>query len=275
MWRCLKVSRSGCYAWLNRESSKTARRKKELGALIEWIFHDSHGTYGYRRVHAALTRRGIQVHSDTVRLFMGTLGLEAARPRAKVRTTIPAADLDLRPDLVKRNLTATRPGMKWLGDITYIRTWEGFVYLATVLDCCTKKAIGYAMADHMRSSLVCDAIDMAARSCPHERGATVFHSDRGCQYTSEQFSRHLENYGILAPTDRTRICWDNARAESFNSILKNERVCQMVYPTQDKAIRDIASWIELEYNHKRLHLSLGYRTPNEIEEEHRRTRQAA
>ena len=112
MWRCLKVSRSGCYAWLNRESSKTARRKKELGALIEWIFHDSHGTYGYRRVHAALTRRGIQVHSDTVRLFMGTLGLEAARPRATLLIFAPGRDSSTWP----QSWTAAprkQSGMRW------------------------------------------------------------------------------------------------------------------------------------------------------------------
>ncbi|WKR20579.1 integrase core domain-containing protein [Actinomyces israelii] len=116
---------------------------------------------------------------------------------------------------------------------------------------------------------------MAARRCPYTRGETVFHSDRGCQYTSEQFSQHLGRYEINASTGRTGVCWDNAWAESFNATLKNERVYQMVYPTRSKAIRDIASWIELEYNQKRLHSALGYRTPNEVEEEHRATRQAA
>ena len=116
---------------------------------------------------------------------------------------------------------------------------------------------------------------MAARRCPYTRGETVFHSDRGCQYTSEQFSQHLGRYEIIASTGRTGVCWDNAWAESFNATLKNERVYQMVYPTRSKAIRDIASWIELEYNQKRLHSALGSRTPNEVEEEHRATRQAA
>ena len=131
------------------------------------------------------------------------------------------------------------------------------------------------MADNMRTDLICEAIDMAARRCPYTRGETVFHSDRGCQYTSEQFSQHLGRYEIIASTGRTGVCWDNAWAESFNATLKNERVYQMVYPTRSKAIRDIASWIELEYNQKRLHSALGYRTPNEVEEEHRATRQAA
>ena len=275
MCRCLKVSRSGYYAWLGREPSRTVRRRKELSALIEWVFNSSHGTYGYRRVHAALARRGVETSPDTVRSVMREQGLEAAQPRRKVRTTVPAADLGSRPDLVRRNFTANRPGMKWVGDITCIRTWEGLVYLATVLDCCTKKVVGYAMADNMRTDLICEAIDMAARRCPTRRGKTIFHSDRGSQYTSEQFARHLKGYGIHPSVGRTGVCWDNAWAESFNATLKNERVYQMVYPTRSKAIRDIASWIELEYNQKRLHSALGYRTPNEVEEEHRAVRQAA
>ena len=243
--------------------------------MIEWVFNSSRGTYGYRRVHAALARRGVETSPDTVRSIMRSQGLEAAQPRRKVRTTVPAADLGSRPDLVKRDFTADRPGMKWVGDITCIRTWEGLVYLATVLDCCTKKVVGYAMADNMRTDLICEAIDMAARRCPYTRGETIFHSDRGCQYTSEQFARHLKGYGIHPSVGRTGVCWDNAWAESFNATLKNERVYQMVYPTRSKAIRDIASWIELEYNQKRLHSALGYRTPNEVEEEHRAVRQAA
>ena len=243
--------------------------------MIEWVFNSSRGTYGYRRTHAALARRGVETSPDTVRSIMRSQGLEAAQPRRKVRTTVPAADLGSRLDLVRRNFTANRPGVKWVGDITYIRTWEGFVYLATVPGCCTKKAVGYAMADNMRTDLICEAIDMAARRCPYTRGETIFHSDRGCQYTSEQLAQHLGRYEIIASTGRTGVCWDNAWAESFNATLKNERVYQMVYPTRSKAVRDIASWIELEYNQKRLHSALGYRTPNEVEEEHRAVRQAA
>ena len=121
------------------------------------------------------------------------------------------------------------------------------------------------MADHMRTSLACRAIDMAVGRCPHERGATIFHSDRGSQYTSQEFLDHLEKYGITPSVGRTGVCWDNAWAESFNATLKNERVYQMVYPTRRKAVNDIASWIELRYNHVRLHSALGYRPPNEVE----------
>ena len=142
---------------------------------------------------------------------------------------------------------ADEPGKKLCGDITYISTWAGVIYLATVLDCCTKKVVGYAMADHMRTSLVCQAIDMAARRCLIEEGVTVFHSDRGSQYTSQKSLDHLKSYGIRPSVGRTRVCWGNAWAELFNATLKNERVHLMVYPTKDKTMNDIASWIELRY----------------------------
>ncbi|BDA63556.1 hypothetical protein MANAM107_03900 [Actinomyces capricornis] len=135
--------------------------------------------------------------------------------------------------------------------------------------------MGYAMADHMRASLVCEAVDMAVRNCPIVKGETIFHSDRGSQYTSEQFSAHLVKHGIRASVERTGVCWDNAWAGSFNATLKNERAHRMVYPTKTKAMNDVASWIELTYNHTRLHSALGYRTPNEVEQELRTHSQAA
>ena len=233
------------------------------------------GTYGYRRIQVVLERRGVRTDGSTIRSIMRDLGLQAAQPRAKVRTTVPAKDLDERPDLPGGTPAADEPGRKWCGDIppqaggapSYVRTWAGFVYLATVLDCCTKKVVGYAMADHMHTSLVCQAIDMAVRRCPVEEGVTIFHSDRGSQYTSQKFLDHLNSYGIRPSVGRTGVCWDNAWAESFNATLKNERVYRMVYPTKDKAMNDIASWIELRYNRTRFHSALGYRTPDEVESE--------
>ena len=170
MCRWAGVSRSGYYSWRDRPESITRAKRKELSIIIKDVFKDSDGTYGYRRIQAYLERRGVRVDGATIRSIMRALGLEAAQPRAKVRTTVPAEDLDERPDLVGQDFTADEPGRKWCGDITYINTWAGFVYLATVLDCCTKKVVGYAMADHMRTSLVCEAIDMAARRCPAREG---------------------------------------------------------------------------------------------------------
>ena len=267
MCRWSRVSKSGYYSWRDRPESATTVRRKELGVMVNDAFEDSDGTYGYRRIQVILKRRGVRADGATIQSIMRDLGLQAAGPRAKVRTTVPAQDLDARPDLLGRDFTADEPGRKWCGDITYVRTWTGFIYLATVLDCCTKKVVGYAMADHMHTSLVCQAIDMAVRRCPVEEGVTVFHSDRGSQYTSQRFLDHLKGYGIRPSVGRTGVCWDNAWAESFNATLKNERVYRMVYPTKDKAMNDIASWIELRYNQIRLHSALGYRTPDEVESE--------
>lgn len=141
---------------------------------------------GNRLITACLGRRGVSVHRDTVRRVMRRAGRIAAQPRRKVRTTAPATDVGSRPDLMGRDFTAKTPGGKWVGNITCIRTWVGYVYLATVLDSGTMKDVGYAMAALMRTSLVCEAVDIAVRNCPTGKGETIFRSDRGSQYTSEQ-----------------------------------------------------------------------------------------
>jgi len=224
------------------------RRRKELSALIEWVFNSSRGTYGYRRVHAALARRGVETSPDTVRSVMREQGLEAAQPRRKVRTTVPAADLGSRPDLVRRSFTASQPGVKWWVISRISAPGRGSCTWRPFWTAARRKQSGTRLGrQHAAPTPLCEAIDMAARRCPYTTGETIFHSDRGCQYTSEQLSQHLGRYEIIASTGRTGVCWDNAWAESFNATLKNERVYQMVYPTRSKAIRDIASWIELEH----------------------------
>ena len=150
---------------------------------------------------------------------------------------------------------------------TYIRTWEGWLYLATVLDCFSKKVVGYAMAEHMRTELVSGALRMAARNCAFTRGVTVFHSDRGTQYLSAEFATVAQLLGVFRSVGRTGICYDNAWAESFNGTLKNERVYRTQYPTREHAMKDIGRYIELRYNQIRLHSALEYRTPNEVESE--------
>lgn len=236
--------------------------------MIEYLFAESSGTYGYRRIHAALDRVGRVCDPQTVRSIMAERGLEACQPRRRgPRTTVPAEDADRLPDLVRRDFTAAEPGRVLVGDITYISTWEGWVYLATVLDCCTKKVVGYSMADHMRTSLTIDALKMAARNGHIRPGVTIFHSDRGTQYMSAELALYAGGAGITRSVGRTGSCFDNAWAESFNATLKNERVHRVVYATRKKAIRDIAAWIELRYNQVRLHSALGYRTPNEAEQD--------
>jgi putative transposase len=267
MCQWLDVSPSGYYDWKDRDVSVTARRRQEVAAQVRFAFKHSDGTYGYRRVHAWLARRGTHVDPDTVRRIMRELGLVACQPRPWRPVTTLAADAGGVPDLVRRDFTAPAPGLRLVGDITYVRTWEGWLYLATVLDCFSKKVVGYAMADHMRADLVIEALRMAARNIAIERDVTVFHSDRGSQYLSVDFADAAAELGVRRSVGRTGVCWDNAWAESFNGTLKNERVNRTVYPTREHARKDITSYIELRYNQIRLHSGIDYRTPNEVESE--------
>lgn len=265
MCRWAKVSSSGYYEWRGRGPSPSELRRRRLAVLVEWSFKDSDGTYGYRRVHAHLSRVGHVADPETIRLLMRSLGLVACQPRPRRPTTTVAGDASSTPDLVNRDFTSDTPATKLVGDITYIRTWEGWLYLATVLDCHTKQVVGYAMADHLRTSLVIDALAMAARNITIRPGITIFHSDRGCQYTSQEFADITGKLQIRRSLGRTGTCYDNAWAESFNGTLKNERVHRTVYPTRKHARIDISRYIELRYNQKRLHSALGYITPNEAE----------
>ena len=159
-----------------------------------------------------------------------------------------------------RDFTADAPGTKLVGDITYLPTWQGFCYLATVIDCCTKECIGYAIADHMRAELVIDALRMAARNYPLAPEA-IFHSDHGSQYLSQAFAEAAARLDIRQSVGRVGSCFDNALAESFNATLKVERVNRTAYPTREHARKDVARYIEFRYNTKRLHSALGYRYP--------------
>jgi putative transposase len=182
MCRWLQVSKSGYYDWLHRPLSATAQRRELLKIKIQVLFDAADGTYGYRRLHQRLVRGGEQAGPELVRELMRELGLVACQPRPWRTTTVRDSEQTTTPDLVNRDFTAEQPGTKLVGDITYIRTWAGWLYLATVIDCFNKEVIGYAMADHMRTSLVGDALGMAARN--HRLAVDcIFHSDRGTQYT--------------------------------------------------------------------------------------------
>lgn len=268
------VSRSGFYEWRDRPASATAVRRARLRLLIGQAFDDSDGTYGYRRVHAQLARWGEATGPELVRALMREMRLVPCQPQPwRPRTTLAGGAGQL-PDLVDRDFTAAGPGTKLVGDITYIRTWEGWLYLAAVIDCHTKECIGYALADHMRTSLVTDALDMAARRYPLAEGA-IFHSDRGTQYRSQEFADHTSRLGLRQSVGRTGVCWDNAQAESFNAAVKVERVNRTAYPTREHARKDVTRYIEFRYNTRRLHSALGYRTPREAYNDYQNTNQAA
>lgn len=263
----LDVSRSGFYDWRDRPTSATAARREQLKVKIEALFDSFDATFGYRRIHRELIRGGEQVGEELVRKLMRELGLVPCQPRPFKRTTIPDEQPAPIPDLVNRDFSADAPGRKLVGDITYIRSWEGWLYLATVIDCFNREVIGYAMADHMRTELVTDALDMAARNHFLAPGC-IFHSDRGTQYTSAEFAAKLDELDMRGSVGRTGICFDNALAESFNAALKVERVHRTVYPTRKKAKEDIARYIEIFYNHRRIHSALDYRTPHEVRTEY-------
>lgn len=271
----LSVSKSGYYEWLNRPVSNTARRREELKVTIAALFDEFDGTYGYRRIHAELVRAGEQVGLELVRRLMRDLDLVACQPRPYKTTTVRDGDHDqVAADLVRREFTAECPGTKLVGDITYIPTWEGWLYLATVIDCFNSEVIGYAMADNMRAELVADALDMAARNHTLEKGCIVHH-DHGSQYTSADYAAKLADHGLRLSLGRTGICFDNALAESFNGMLKTERVNRVTYPTRKKAKEDIANYVEIFYNRRRIHSGLGYRTPHEVRTEYLNSQQAA
>lgn len=267
MCEWVEASTSGYYEWRDRPASATATRREHLKRLITAIFKLSDQTYGYRRVHAQLVRQGEQVSPELVRELMRELDLVACQPRPyRPATTVPG-DPGPIPDLVNRDFTAQAPGQKMVGDITYIRTWEGWLYLATVIDCYTKACIGYSMADHLRAELVIDALTMAARNYPLAAGA-IFHSDRGTQYTSDAFAAVTDLLDIRRSVGATGVCFDNALAESFNAAVKVERVNRTVYPTREHARKDVARYIEFRYNSQRLHSALGYQTPQEVYNEY-------
>ena len=262
MCRWLGVSKSGFYEWRSRPESATAKRREELKLLITKAFDDSDGTYGYRRIWWQLARWGAHAGLELVRALMRELGLVACQPRPWRPSTTKQGQAGPIPDLVNRDFSAAVPGGKMVGDITYIPTWEGWLFLATVIDCASRKVIGWAMDDNYRTPLITAAIEMAARSLDLPEDA-IFHSDRGSNYTSAEFAAVLERIGIRQSVGRTGICFDNSLAESFNAALKVERVHRTVYPTRKKAKDDIARYIELRYNQRRLHSALGYRTPQE------------
>jgi transposase InsO family protein len=268
----LRVSTSGFYDHLDAVETARQRRRAKIISHVRAAHAAGRGAYGLRRVHAVLARSHdpevASVSLKLVRAVMGELGLAGCQPRAYKTTTQPNPEATGQPaDLLGRDFTAETPGTKLVGDITYIRTWAGWLYLATVIDCHTRQVIGWSMATHMKTSLICDALSMAAGRGGLQPGA-IFHSDRGSQYASVAFSVHLGVLKLRGSMGRVGQCWDNALAESFFAALKNELVYRTVFSTQAKARAAVAEYIEVFYNRTRLHSGLGYKTPAEVAAEH-------
>ena len=260
----LQVRRSSFYAWRARVDTVTASqaRREDLKAKIAAEFARQRRTAGCRRIAAVLNEDGTACSVGLVAALMREMGLAAIQPRAWRRTTVPVEGAQVFEDLLEGDFDPANaePGAHLVGDITYLRTAAGWVYLAVVLDLATRMVIGWQMATHMRTPLVVDALAMA-RIHGYVSDRAVFHSDHGSQYTSEEFGKYCTDNGFTQSMGRTGVCWDNAVAESFFSSLKNEMYHHQAFTTRQRARMAVADYIEIFYNRTRRHSTIGYRTP--------------
>ncbi|MFI2034470.1 IS3 family transposase [Streptomyces bottropensis] len=262
----LQVSRTAFYARRTGTPGPRAVRDAELTGQITEVHATSRGTYGAPRIHAVLKRVGTGCGRRRVARLMRAAGLQGRHRRRRQLTTIPDPRAAERPDLVVRDFRpdATTLDARWCGDITYVRTEEGWLYLATVIDIASRRVVGWATADHLRTELVADALTAACRQRRPTR-PVIFHSDRGCQCTSQQFAYRSRELGVRLSVGRTGQCWDNALAESFFATIKRELLDTAAWPSRAAARTAIFDFIEGWYNLHRLHSSLGYRSPAEYE----------
>jgi transposase InsO family protein len=261
----LEVSRSGYYAWLKRPDSARAIWRQELAAKIKAVHQENRKVYGSPRIHRALEAQGESVCENTVAAVMQEQQIRAKTKRKFVpRTTEANHAFAVADNVLDRQFTAELPNQKWAADITYIPTDEGWLYLAGVIDLCSRKIVGWAMADHMRTDLVSDALKMAVTHRRPGKGL-LHHSDRGVQYASEDYQYLLQSLGMEPSMSGKGDCWDNACAESFWSTLKTELVHHEQYATREQARASIFEYIEVFYNRKRLHSSIGYLSPETFE----------
>ncbi|MET8647364.1 IS3 family transposase [Streptomyces sp. NPDC004675] len=270
--RLLKVARSSFYAWAKGEAARRRRQEADdvLAHEITVLHIASKHTYGVPRIHAELTRLGRHVNRKRVERIMRERGITGVTRRRRRTLTRPAKRAMPAPDLVGRDFTAPAPGVKLVGDITFIPTEQGWLYLATWLDLATREIVGYAMANHHRASLVVDALTMAAGRGDLQPGC-IAHSDRGSEYTSEELRCTISELGLRQSMGRTGSCYDNAAAESFFAVLKEE-IGLRVWPDRTTARAAIFTYVETFYNRRRLrkHPQWGYLTPLEIRQRHQR-----
>ena len=266
-WMCgaLGVSRGGFYAWLTRPRSRRSRNDEELGAKVRASFLASDRTYGARRVWHDLISEGVSCGLHRIERLMRQQGLKA-RPR---RRRLPPDTGErqagaIASNMLDRSFEAPAPNRKWIADFTYIWTAEGWLYVAAVVDLFSRRVVGWSMSATMTAQLVTDALVMAIWRRGKPR-ALLHHSDRGSQYTSEQFQRLMVDHGVTCSMSRSGNCWDNAAMESFFSSLKTERTARKTYRTRDDARVDVFDYIERFYNPKRRHSTIGYMSPMDFE----------
>ena len=266
MCRVFKVSRSGYYAWRARKPSARWQQDERLKVQIVEIHERSRETYGVPRVHAELKALGERLGAKRVARLMGELGLAGVSRRKGTRTTRRDQRARPAPDLVERDFSADAPDRLWVADITFVPTWAGFLFLAVVVDAFSRRVVGWAMANHMRTALVLDALNMAlAQRRPDE--AVIHHSDQGTQYTSIAFGKRCRAMNVRPSMGSVGDCYDNAMCESFFATLECELIERCTFPTQTEARMAIFEYIEGWYNLHRRHSSLGYLSPQAYESE--------
>ena len=265
--RVLDVARSAYYAWARRGVSARATADKEMTARIAAVHARSRRTYGAPRVHATLRAQGVRCARKRVARLMRAAGLVGCHRRRRTRTTVADPAHPPAPNLVARDFAVSRPNCLWLGDITYLPTHEGWLYLAVLLDAHSRRVVGWAMADHLRSQLTLDALAMALRARRPGAGL-VHHTDRGSQYTAAAYQEVLAARGLICSMSRSGDCYDNAMAESFFATLKAELADAGTWPTRAAARTAIFEWLEVWYNRQRRHSALAYRAPVAHEEQH-------
>ena len=265
MCRTLQVSSSGFYAWRDRPKSRRRLRQEELTVKIRQAHAESRRTYGSPRICRALALRGEKVCENTVARLMRQRQIRARIKRRFVpRTTDSLHAYRPAPNHLGRNFAAAKPDRKWVADITYIPTDQGWLYLAAVLDLCSRRIVGWSMGEHMKADLVGDALNMALEQRRPSPGL-LHHSDRGVQYACDDYQRLLSEHGLQCSMSGKGNCYDNAVMESFWSTLKTECVNEQRYATREQARQSIFEYIEVFYNRKRLHSSLGYLSPETFE----------
>lgn len=264
--RVLEVSTSGYYAWRRRQVSRRVQEDRRLSSQIVTIHQASHGTYGAPRIHAELMAAGVSCGRKRVARLMRAAGIVGCHRRRRVVTTRRESRQVPAPDRVQRRFVASAPNQLWTADITYIPTWSGFLYLAVVLDVYSRRIVGWAMAEHLRSELVLTAVDMAVWTRRPARGV-IHHSDQGTQYTSLAFSQCCQQAGIVPSMGAAGDCYDNAITEAFFATLKCELLRRHTFRTQREARTAVFAYIEGFYNRQRRHSALGYQAPAQYEEQ--------
>jgi putative transposase len=268
MCRLLGVSTSGFYAWRDRPDSVRAQDDAQLLERIRDIHQRSRDSYGRPRVHAELAEQGVRVGAKRVARLMRGAGLQGVSRRKRVYTTVRDANARPAPDLVQRHFSAPRPDALWVADITYVPTWAGFLYLAVVIDAFSRRVVGWAMHNHLRSQLVLQALEMAYGQ--RRPGDVVHHSDQGTQYTSVAFGLRCQEMRVRPSMGSVGDCFDNAMAESFFATLECELLDRRRFKSQAEAEIAVFDFIEGWYNPQRRHSSLGYLSPMNYEQHHAR-----